>query len=103
MSLQGSCFMLTRDKYWELGICDENMGSWGSQGLEVACKTWLSGGRVIINKKTWYAHMFRTQGGDFSFPYHNPQSKVSEAKQKAKNLFFDGNWDKGYPSPLLVN
>ena len=27
MSLQGSFFMLTRDKYWELDICDENFGS----------------------------------------------------------------------------
>jgi len=69
MSLQGSCFMATREKYWELELCDEGAGSWGNQGIEVACKTWLSGGKVMVNKKTWYAHMFRTQGGDFSFPY----------------------------------
>src|SRR5260221_6872269 len=31
MSIQGSCFMVTRRKYWELEICDENFGSWGSQ------------------------------------------------------------------------
>src|SRR3989338_3942784 len=72
MSLQGSCFMLTRDKYWELDVCDEKLGNWGNQGIEVAVKTWLSGGRVLVNHKTWYAHMFRTQGGDFGFPY--PQS-----------------------------
>lgn len=63
MSIQGSCFVMTREKYWELGICDESFGSWGSQGIEVACKTWLSGGQVMVNKKTWYAHLFRTQGG----------------------------------------
>ena len=72
LSLQGSCFMLTREKYWELDICSENFGSWGNQGIEVAVKTWLSGGRVLVNHKTWYAHMFRTQGGDFGFPYPNP-------------------------------
>jgi len=94
MSLQGSCFMMTRDKYWELGICDESFGSWGSQGIEVAVKTWLSGGRVICNKKTWYAHMFRTQGGDFSFPYQQHQSKVEIAKKKARDLFFNNKWDK---------
>ena len=94
MSLQGSCFMLTRERYWTLGISDEAFGSWGSQGIEVACKTWLSGGRVIVNKRTWYAHMFRTQGGDFSFPYHNPQSKVNAAKKMAKDLFFENKWDK---------
>ena len=94
MSLQGSCFMLTRDKYWELNISDEALGSWGSQGIEVACKTWLSGGRVVVNHKTWYAHMFRTQGGDFGFPYENPGRKVAHAKQTVKELFFDNKWEK---------
>ena len=89
MSLQGSCFMMTRDKYWELNICDEDFGSWGSQGIEVAVKTWLSGGRVVCNHKTWYAHMFRTQGGDFGFPYPQSGNKVQEAKKKAKDIFFN--------------
>ena len=103
MSLQGSCFMLTREKYWELDICDESMGSWGSQGIEVACKTWLSGGRVIVNKKTWYAHMFRTQGGDFGFPYPITGKQTEHAKQTAKKLFFDNRWPKQiYPLSWLV-
>lgn len=103
MSLQGSFFMLTRDKYWELDICDERFGSWGSQGIEVAVKTWLSGGQVMCNQKTWYAHMFRTQGGDFSFPYQQHQSKVNEAKAHARNLFLGNRWDKQkYPISWLV-
>ena len=89
--------MLSRKRYWELNICDETFGSWGSQGIEVACKTWLSGGKVMIHRKTWYAHLFRT--GDFGFPYPNPQSKVNDAKRHAKNLFLKdrrGNfrWNK---------
>lgn len=94
MSLQGSCFMMTREKYWELDICDETFGSWGSQGIEVAVKTWLSGGRVVCNQKTWYAHMFRTQGGDFGFPYHLSQSQVDHAKSTARDLFFNNKWPK---------
>lgn len=94
MSLQGSCWMLTREKYWELNICDENFGSWGSQGIEVAVKTWLSGGAVMVNRKTWYAHMFRTQGGDFSFPYPIKVSDQEKAKAFARDLFFNNNWDK---------
>lgn len=92
MSLQGSCFMLTREKYWELSICDENFGSWGSQGIEVAAKTWLSGGQVMVNKKTWYAHMFRTQGGDFSFPYPISGRDQDKAKKYARDLFFNNKW-----------
>ena len=94
MSLQGSCWMLTRDKYWKLGICDENFGSWGSQGIEVAVKTWLSGGKVMVNHKTWYAHMFRTQGGDFGFPYPISGSDQEKAKRYARDLFFNNNWPK---------
>lgn len=92
MSLQGSCWMLTRDKYWELNVCDEDFGSWGSQGIEVAVKTWLSGGKVMVNKKTWYAHTFRTQGGDFGFPYPMSGSQQRKAKTYAKDLFFNDNW-----------
>jgi len=94
MSLQGSCFMLTRDKYWELNISDEKMGSWGNQGIEVACKTWLSGGRVLVNHNTYYAHMFRTQGGDFSFPYQQSGNEVSRTKKRVKDLF----WKHKYPN-----
>jgi len=92
MSIQGSCFMVTRERYFALDICSEVFSGWGQQGVEVACKTWLSGGRVVVNRKTWYAHMFRTQGGDFGFPYENPQSKINENRQKTKELFRDDNW-----------
>jgi hypothetical protein len=94
MSLQGSCFMCTRDKYWELNLCDESFGSWGNQGIEVAVKSWLSGGSVLVNHNTWYSHMFRTQGGDFSFPYEQSGRQVAKTKGKIKDLFFNNKWDK---------
>ena len=33
------------------------VGNWGNQGIEVALKTWLSGGGVLVNHNTWYAHV----------------------------------------------
>jgi glycosyltransferase involved in cell wall biosynthesis len=98
MSIQGSAFMVTRDKYFELDLCSEEFNSWGQQGVEVACKTWLSGGRVLVNRITWYAHMFRTQGGDFGFPYENEQSKVVENRELSKALFEHDGWDKAVHS-----
>jgi len=92
MSIQGSCFMITKEKWFELDICSEDFNSWGQQGVEVACKTWLSGGRVMGNRKTWYAHMFRTRGGDFGFPYHQDQNKVNENREKSRQLFQKDNW-----------
>lgn len=92
MSIQGSCFMLTKELYFALDICSEEFHSWGQQGVEVACKTWLSGGRVMVNMKTWYAHMFRTKGGDFGFPYSNPQNKVNENRELSRELFQRDKW-----------
>lgn len=108
MSLQGSCFMLTRKKYWELNICDEEFGSWGQQGVEVACKTWFSGGRVMCLQTTWYAHMFRTKDG-FSFPYPQSGKQIENARKRSRELFKEGkfkgvhnlDWllDKFFPVP----
>lgn len=92
LSIQGSCFMLTKEKYLELDICSEEFHSWGQQGVEIACKTWLSGGRVISNINTWYAHMFRTKGGDFGFPYPNPQDKVNANRELSRELFQKDGW-----------
>jgi glycosyltransferase involved in cell wall biosynthesis len=88
----GACWMMHRDRYWELGGLDEKHGSWGQMGVEISCKTWLSGGRQVVNKNTWFAHMFRTQGGDFGFPYHLPQSDVEIARKYSKDLWIGGKW-----------
>ena len=94
MSLQGSCFMITRKRYWQLNICDEAFGSWGNQGIEVAVKSWLSGGKVIVNHETWYAHMFRTQGGDFSFPYRQSGNEVARCKAKVRKQIWKNELPK---------
>ena len=94
MSLLGACWMLTRERYWDLNICDEGHGSWGQQGTEVACKTWLSGGKLICNKKTWFAHLFRTQGKDFGFPYENKGSDQEKARRYSRDFWRNNKFDK---------
>jgi len=102
MSAQGSCFMLTREKYFELNICDETWGSWGNQGTEVALKTWLSGGRLVVNKTTWYSHMFRTQD-DFGFPYPLSGREVEHARKCSRDIFLNDKWPQAkYPLVWLI-
>jgi glycosyltransferase involved in cell wall biosynthesis len=101
MSILGACWMMHRDRYWELGGMDEGHGSWGQMGTEVACKTWLSGGRLIVNKKTWFAHLFRTQGGDFGFPY--PNTGTSQARKYSCDLWLGNKWPKAiHPLSWLI-
>jgi hypothetical protein len=59
MGISGTAFMITKDYYWELGGCDENLGEWGALGAEWACKTWLTGGRCIIRTDVVCYHLFR--------------------------------------------
>ena len=55
----------------------------------------------MVNKKTWYAHMFRTQGGDFGFPYPNPG--VEKAREYSRKLWLENKWDKAkYPLSWLI-
>ena len=91
LSLQGSFFMCTREKYWSLNICDESLGSWGMQGSEVAIKTWLSGGWVMCNFDTWYSHLFRTQSG-FSFPYPQSGKGQQRAIEMMQDIFLNNKW-----------
>jgi glycosyltransferase involved in cell wall biosynthesis len=94
MSLLGACFFMHRKRYWDLGGSDEQHGSWGQQGTEIACKAWLSGGRLVVNKKTWYSHLFRTQGGDFGFPYPISGRQVDNARKHSKDMWLNNKWDK---------
>jgi glycosyltransferase involved in cell wall biosynthesis len=86
----GACWMMDRNRYWELGGLDEAHGSWGQMGVEISCKTWLSGGRQVVNKKTWFSHLFRTQPG-FGFPYPNPG--VLQAREYSKKLWIENKWE----------
>lgn len=90
MSLLGACWFLERRRYWELGGSDERYGSWGQQGTEIACKAWLSGGQLVVNKTTWYSHLFRTQSG-FNFPY--PNAGKAAAMARCHELWFNNKWE----------
>jgi hypothetical protein len=43
---------------------------------------------------TWYAHLFRTQGGDFGFPYKQDNKQVEGARKYSQQLFLDNAWPK---------
>ncbi len=110
MSFIGACWFCTRDRYWELEGLDEAHGSWGQVGTEIACKTWLSGGKLITTRKTWFAHMFRTGnlagafGGGNSFPYFISGEAQDHARQYSQDLWRNNRWGKQiHPLEWLVD
>lgn len=86
ISAQGSCYFMKKDYYKELELLDEeSYGTFFLEFQEIAFKAWLSGGRVVVNKNTWYAHWHKTKGRGYSLS--------SEEREKA--LSFIANWRDG--------
>jgi hypothetical protein len=98
MSSVGACWLMPRDRFWELGGMDEAHGSWGQFGTEVSCKSWLSGGRQVVNKRTWFAHLFRTQW-KFQWPYPITQGQIDYARSYSRDLWLNDKWP-GAKKPL---
>ena len=92
MSCLGAAWCLSKKRYFDIGGMDEGHGSWGQMGTELSCKSWLSGGRMVTNRTTWFAHMFRTQGGDFSFPYPITHKEQEKARQYSRNMWNNNLW-----------
>ena len=110
MSCIGACFFMHRARYWDLGGMDEKHGGWGNFGTELACKAWLSGGKLITSKRTHYSHLFRTGnfkgafGGGGCFPYPLTSNAIDIAKAYSRDLWLNDKWwGANYPLSWLIN
>lgn len=88
MSFQGSCWFMSR-KHWDaLGELDEqNYGRFVQEPTEIGMKTWASGGKIMVNKNTWYAHKHRK----FSRTH-----QVKEVEAEAGNAYALNLWKDEY-------
>ena len=98
MCCMGPGWFMWKDRFWELGGCDEGHGGWGQQGIEVSLKAWLSGGALMVHKGTWFAHWFRgggvPEGFKSGFPYSIKQGDVERARTYSKDLWMNNKWPK---------
>lgn len=64
MIFQGSCWFMKKDYFYYLDLLDdEHYGTFSTEPAEICFKAWTSGGRVMVNKKTWYAHWHKGRAG----------------------------------------
>jgi len=60
ISFQGSCWFMLKEYFYYLELMDtENWGPFWSEAQEIAFKAFLSGGKVMRNRGTWYAHLHK--------------------------------------------
>lgn len=61
----------------------EGYTGWGQEDVEICLETWLHGGRCVVNKNTWYAHLFK--GKTYGRMYYMPRSQYNISREWAFN------------------
>lgn len=109
LTCQGSCWFMTKKHYQKMGFMKiEGYTGWGQEAEEICFTTWLMGGRVIVNKNTWYAHLHK--GKKYGRMYFmskkanracNDYSYEFWMNNKLKNRVHDLDWliEKFMPLP----
>ncbi len=94
MTFQGSCWFMKKNYFAELeGLDEKNYGSFFKEPQELTFKCWLSGGRVIRNQNTWYAHLHK--GKKHGRGYFLDMKEINKsAKHNNKWLNYKEAWDK---------
>lgn len=99
-SMQGSCYFMHKS-HWDKVIKrmeEEKYGPFTQEAQEIGFKTWFTGGKVMVNKKTWYAHMHKGKRGK-NYQFSNTQYEVHQAKMEQGRIFCRDYWldTKDYP------
>ena len=73
-AMQGSCWLMSR-KLWDTAIKElqtEGYGILYQDSHEMTFKVWQVGGKLMLNKNTWYAHKAK----EFPRTHHYPMAKA---------------------------
>jgi glycosyltransferase involved in cell wall biosynthesis len=103
-TMQGSCYFMTRNYFVNVlkGLDPTNYGHFAQESQEINFKTWLTGGRCVVNKKTYYAHLHK--GNRYGRMY-----KLDDADHKRGAEWSAEHWlnneepNMTYPFSWLIN
>ena len=90
MTMQASCWCMTADHYRRNNFMQvEGFGGWGQEAEELCFTTWLRGGRVVTNKRTWYAHLHK--GAKYGRMYHLDRNLTRASYKFSFDFFFNNH------------
>jgi glycosyltransferase involved in cell wall biosynthesis len=100
--MHGSCWFISKDRYFELGGFP-NIDPYGhaQEPIWLGLKNQLMGGKLMVNKKTWYAHLHQ-QGNKRGYTMDKAQEDKSYliASETFMNDPRMAGWlDKNLPMP----
>lgn len=77
LTFQGSCWFMTREWFDTIKFEIEGYTGWGQEAEEIGLKTRALGGHLMVNKKTWYAHLHK--GSAHGRMYYFPKNQRDES------------------------
>ena len=88
-SMQGSCYFMTKEYFENVlgGLSEVGYGQFAQESQEIGFKTWLTGGALKVNKKTWYAHLHK--GKTYGRMYQMPSGTVEASNWSAEHWLND--------------
>lgn len=94
MTSQGSCWFMHKSFFEKIGgLDDKNYGTMGAEAQEVCLKTWLSGGRYVLNRSTWYAHKKKRVGKRKNeYGYRKPAGQWRKSRAYAISCWTKNKW-----------
>lgn len=97
--IHGSGWFMTKDRYFELGGFP-NIDPYGhaQEPIWLAMKNWMAGGKVMVNKKTWYAHLHQ-QGNKRG--YHMDKAQEDRSYKLAADFFVGDKWSGLWPKKIM--
>ncbi|KXH74532.1 MAG: hypothetical protein AM326_09840 [Candidatus Thorarchaeota archaeon SMTZ-45] len=92
MTSQGSCWFMHKSWFDFIeGEDEENYGVMGAEAQEICLKTWLSGGRFLLTKNTWYAHAKKRVS---TYGYKKPMGEWAKSRAFAIDCWTNNKWHK---------
>jgi len=79
LTMQGSTWFMAKDWYNHCGFMDIKYQGWGQEAEEISFTTWKNGGRVVVNKNTWYAHLHKGKKYGRMYRLNYEENKLSYA------------------------
>ena len=100
--IHGSGWFMTKDRFFELGgFPIQDPYGHAQEPLWLALKNWIEDGKVMVNKKTWYAHMHQ-ESKDRGYPEdkeHTERTYKMTAEYWVKHPKFEWFVEKFMPMP----
>ena len=93
LSSQGSCWLMAASYFQRLELMDQvAYGPFWSEFQEIGLKCWLSGGRVMVNKKAKYLHLHK--GKKYGRGYRLEESSLVKGRNHTMLWPWNEAWAK---------